>query len=95
MKFSTVRKKERQIQKDLEKILKNLSRLNPSATFEKSSDEVIVTDLKKDELKGIKIPDNFRIIGNADNTSSCYGFIAICSNSGIYTKYTIRSNFLC
>lgn len=80
MKFSILRKEEKNKVKKLTKLIQILSELNPSATFEYHSGEDIYTNLKKNELRNVKLPEGAKFLSD-ENVSCHYGFIRISYDS--------------
>lgn len=87
MKFSVLRKEERKRCKKLASLIKMLSELNPSATFEYSCGD-ISTNLSGDALGNVQLPEGVDFLG--DEGESChYGFVRISYDS---EKYTIKND---
>ena len=79
MKFSSKRSKERKEEKRLEKLLKNLSFLNPTGTFKPmpSNSSYISSGLVAKDLASISLPLNATFLENPSRAINNYGFLRI------------------
>lgn len=79
MKFSVLRNKERKEKKNLEKLLKRLSSLNPKGNFRAKQDITshICSDLSLDDLSSLSLPIDASFGSNPMRTAKEYGFVLI------------------
>jgi len=79
MKFSVLRSKEKKEKRNLEKLLKALNSLNPSATFKPKETNLsqICSDLNLEDLSSLSLPIGASFTINPSYAAKEYGFVNI------------------
>lgn len=89
MKFSVLRSKERKSKKDLERLLKKLSTLNPNGTFKvkETNPSHICSGLNLDDLANLSLPVGTAFIQNPLFSAREYGFVLVSYKNKEYSVF--------
>ena len=86
MKFSVLRTKKKKDEKNLKKLLKNLTSVNPNVTFtpKKTNSSHICSGLNLDNLTSLFLPHDVVFTQNPIQTAKEYGFVLISYKNKVY-----------